>query len=113
MPGLQSPGECALKGSERKELLQARQAFTLLSAQFGLGQVTWDADSSTFEYGGHTIRVRAPDGGRAVFIGRDGKETSYACLSPGVFKALSGVIVLDFGPIVRREVEALLREVGA
>ncbi len=97
-------------GAARKAVQQARAAFTGMSAQLKLGEVTWDEESSTFEYAGHTIRARQPEGGEFVFIGRDGDETVYTRLSPGVFKSTAGVIVVDFTPIVRGEVEALGRE---
>ncbi len=105
--------ELAPEDSMRRVLQQARTAFTRMSAQLGLGQVTWDDHGSTFEYGGHAIRARKPEGGGAIFVGRDGRDTLYACISPGVFKSDSGVIVIDFTPVIRGEVEALVREVRA
>ena len=105
--------ELGAKDSVGRALQQARTAFTRMSAQLGLGEVTWDGQGTAFEYGGQTIRARRPEGASVVFLGRDGEETFYACISPGVFRSDSGTIVVDFAPLVRREVEALVREVGS
>ncbi len=105
--------ELAPEDSVQRVLQQVRTALTRMSAQLGLGEVTWDEHGSTFEYGGHTVRARKPESGRAIFVGRDGRDTLYAWLSPGVFRSDSGTIVMDFTPVIRGEVEALVREVRA
>jgi hypothetical protein len=97
----------------QKALQQARTAFTTVIAKLGLGQLTLEGGSCKFEYGGHTVQARAPESGRAFLVGRDGRDTLYTCLSQGVFQSESGVIVVDFTHVVRREVEALVREVEA
>ncbi len=113
MPEQRSQAEVGAKDSVERALQQARTTFTRMSAELRLGEVTWDGQGSTFELGGHTVRARRPEGGSAVFLGRDGQDTYYACISPGVFRSDSGTIVIDFTPLVRREVEALVREVEA
>ena len=113
MPGSRQQGNLAANSPAQKALQQARAAFTRMVAKLGLGQLTLEGGSCTFEYGGHTVQARAPESGRAFLVGRDGRDTLYSCLSPGVFQSESGVIVVDFTHVVRREVEALVREVEA
>lgn len=113
MPQARPREELGPENSVGRVLQQARTAFTRMSAELRLGQVTWDDHGCTFEYGGHSVRARKPEGGRAISVGRDGRDTLYACLSPGVFKSDSGVIVMDFTPVIRGEVEALVRDARA
>ncbi len=113
MSAPRQPENLVANNPAQRALLQARTAFTSMIAKLGVGKLTQEGASCKFEYGGHTVQARAPESGRAFLVGRDGRDTLYSCLSQGVFQSESGVIVVDFAHVVRREVEALVREVEA
>jgi hypothetical protein len=97
----------------QKAFQQARAALAAAVAKLGLGQVRIEEASCSFECDGHTVRARVPESGRAFLLGRDGNDTLYTSVSPGIFRSESGVIVVDFAPVVRREVEAMVRHLKA